>query len=65
LAHRIIGSNAESSEEDFRKEIRERLDIIDERLGHLEEQMHTLRQEGGSGGDPGDPTGPSGEPDPY
>lgn len=65
FAHRILDSNAESSEEDFRKEVRERLDIIEERLGQLEEQMYTLGQEGGREEDPGDLTEPSGESDPY
>jgi hypothetical protein len=65
FAHRIMGRNAESSEDDFRKEIREHLDIIDERLGRLEDQMHTLREAGRREEDPGDLTEPSGEPDPY
>jgi hypothetical protein len=65
LAHRILDRNAESSEEDFSKEIRERLDLIDQRLGQLEDQIHTLLEEGGREGDPGDPTEPGGEPDTY
>ena len=48
FAHRILDSNAESSEEDFRREVRERLEVIDERLGQLEDQMNALR-EGGEG----------------
>jgi hypothetical protein len=64
FAHRILDSNAESSEEDFRKEIREHLDLMDQRLGQLEDQMHTLREERGEG-DPGDLTEPSDAPDPY
>jgi hypothetical protein len=53
VAHRILGSNTESSEEDFGKEVRERLDLIDERLERLEDQMHKLREAGGREGDPG------------
>jgi hypothetical protein len=53
-----MDSDAESTEEDFRREVRERLDLLDERLGQLEEQMHTLRGEG-------DPAEPGGEPDTY
>jgi hypothetical protein len=58
-----MDSNAESSEEDFRGEVRERLEVIDERLGQLEDQMHALR-EGGEGA-PGDLAPPTDEPDPY
>jgi hypothetical protein len=64
IAHRIMGSNAESSEEEFRKEIREHLNTIDERLRQLEDQMHALREEG-TREDPGDLAQPGGEPDPY
>ena len=63
FAHRILDSNAESSEEDFRREVRERLEVIDERLGQLEDQMHALL-EGGEGA-PGDLAEPTGEPDPH
>ncbi len=59
FAHRILESDSESSEEDFRKEVREQLALIDERLQRLEDEMHTLReggeedvQEPGSGPDP-------------
>ncbi len=65
IAHRILDSNAESSEEDFRREVRERLEVIDERLGRLEDQMHTLGQDVGTGEAPGDPAQPTEEPDPY
>ena len=65
LAHKIMGGNAESSEEDFRKEVRERLEVVDERLGRLEEQMHTFRQEGGREEGPEDLTQPGGELDPH
>jgi hypothetical protein len=64
VAHRILGSNTEGSEEDFRKEVRERLALIDERLQQLEDQMHKLREEGGRAGGPGDLTEPGGGPDP-
>jgi hypothetical protein len=58
FAHRILDSNTESSEEDFRKEVREHLDLIDERLQRLEDEVHTLRE-----GD-GDVQEPGSEPDP-
>jgi hypothetical protein len=64
FAHRIMGSDAERSEEDFRKEVREHLNTIDERLGRLEDQMHTLREER-TKEEPGDPMQPGGEPDPH
>ena len=63
FAHRILDSNAESSEEDFRREVRERLEVMDGRLGQLEDQMRALL-EGGEGA-PGDLAEPTGEPDPY
>jgi hypothetical protein len=65
FAHRILDSNAESSEEDFRKEVREHLDLIDRRLAQLEDQMHKLREEGEREGDPGDLTEPKSGPDTY
>ncbi len=55
LAHRIMGSNTEGSEEDFRAQVNERLDLVDERLVRLEEQMRTLLEGGDlqqSGGEP-------------
>ena len=58
LAHRIMGSNTEGSEEDFRAQVNERLDLVDERLLQLEEQMRTLL-EGGDFQESGD------EPDPH
>jgi hypothetical protein len=58
LAHRIMGSNTEGSEEDFRAQVNERLDLVDERLVRLEEQMRTLL-EGGDLQQSGD------EPDPH
>ena len=59
LAHKIMGSNTEGSEEDFRAQVNERLDLVDERLVRLEEQMRTLLEGGDlqeSGGEP-DPHG--------
>ena len=59
FAHRILDNDSESSEEDFNNEVRERLDLIDERLRRLEEQVQTFLQAGGedvqepeSGSDP-------------
>jgi hypothetical protein len=55
LAHRIMGGSTEGSEEDFRAQVNERLDLLDERLVRLEEQMRTLLEGGGlqeSGDDP-------------
>ena len=61
FAHRIQGSDTESSE-DFRAEVRERLDLMDERLVRLEDEMRGLRE----GGEvPGDLEEPGSEPDPY
>ena len=47
FAHRILDSDTESSEEDFKNEVRQRLDLIDERLQRLEEQVQTLLEAGG------------------
>jgi hypothetical protein len=59
IAHRILDNDTESSEEDFKNEVRERLDLIDERLQRLEEQVQTFLEAGGedvqepeSGADP-------------
>jgi hypothetical protein len=59
FAHRILDSDTESSEEDFKIEVRQRLDLIDERLQRLEEQVQTFLeageeevQESESGSDP-------------
>jgi hypothetical protein len=59
FAHRILDNDTESSEEDFKNEVRERLDLIDERLQRLEEQVQTFFEAGGedvqepeSGSDP-------------
>jgi hypothetical protein len=59
LAHRIMGSDTEGSEEDFRAQVNERLDLVDERLLQLEEQMRTLLEGGGDLRETGD------EPDPH
>jgi hypothetical protein len=53
FAHRVLDSNTESSEEDFRREVREHLDLIDERLQQLEDEMHALREGGGDVQEPG------------
>jgi hypothetical protein len=58
LAHRLMGSDAEGSEEDFRVQVNERLDLVEERLLRLEEEMRTLL-EGGDLQQSGD------EPDPQ
>lgn len=47
FAHRILDNDVESSEEDFKNEVRQRLDLIDERLQRLEEQMQTFLEAGG------------------
>jgi hypothetical protein len=58
FAHRILDNDTESSE-DFNNEIRQRLDLIDERLQRLEEQMQTFLEVGG-----GDVQEPEGGTDP-
>ncbi len=58
LAHRLMGSDTEGSEEDFRAQVNERLDLVDERLLRLEEQVRTLLEGGDlaqSGGEPEPP----------
>jgi hypothetical protein len=54
-----LDNDTEGSEEDFNNEVRQRLDLIDERLQRLEEQVQTLLEAGGedaqepeSGSDP-------------
>jgi hypothetical protein len=42
FAHRILDNDTESSEEDFENEVRQRLDLVDERLQRLEEQVQTF-----------------------
>jgi hypothetical protein len=56
LAHRLTSGGSGASEEDFGNEIRERLDLIDERLQRLEDEVRALREEGESA--PGDLTEP-------
>ena len=57
LAHRLMGSGTQSSEEDFRTQVNERLDLLDERLLRLEEQMRALL-EGGDLGQSGEEPAP-------
>jgi hypothetical protein len=59
LASRLTGS--EGSEEEFRNEVRERLDLIDERLQRLEDEMSRLL---GGEGAVEDSAEPMGEPGP-
>jgi len=54
-----LDNDTESSEEDFKSEVRERLDLMEERLERLEEQVQTFLEAGGgdvqepeSGSDP-------------
>jgi hypothetical protein len=47
IAHRIFDNDTESSEEDFKNEVRERLDLIEERLQRLEDQVQTFLEAGG------------------
>jgi hypothetical protein len=44
-----LDNDTESSEEDFMNEVKERLDLIDERLQRLEEQVQTFLEAGGEG----------------
>jgi hypothetical protein len=62
LAHRLTGGGSGASEEDFRNEIRERLELMDERLQRLEDEMNALREEGEGG--PADLAEPDPAPDP-
>jgi hypothetical protein len=62
FAHRILGSNTEGSEQDLGTEVRERLDLVDERLQRLEDQMRTLLE---GGVDPGNLEEGGVEPDPH
>jgi hypothetical protein len=47
IAHRILDNDTESSEEDFKNEVREHLGLIDERLQRLEDQVQTFLEAGG------------------
>ena len=60
FAHRILDNDTESSEEDFKNEVRQRLDLIDERLQRLEDQVQTFLEGGG-----GDVQEPESESDPI
>jgi GTPase len=55
-----LDNDTESSEEDFKNDVRQRLDLIDERLQRLEEQMQTFLEAGA--GDLKEPEGGS-DPD--
>jgi hypothetical protein len=59
LASRLTGAAGEGSEEDFRNEVRERLDLIDERVQRLEDEIARLLGEGEA-----DLVEPEGEPGP-
>lgn len=59
LASRFTGSNAQGSEEDFRREVEERLALIEERLLRLEEQVQGVGELEGTG-DPAEPEGETG-----
>jgi hypothetical protein len=63
LAHRLTSGGSGASEEDFRNEIRERQDLMDERLQRLEDEMRALR-EGGQEGGSADLAEPGPAPDP-
>lgn len=60
LASRLAGGGSEGSDEEFRNEVRERLDLIDERLQRLEDEMSQLLGEGTTE----DPAEPMDEPGP-
>ena len=60
LASRLTGGGSEGSEEDFRNEVRERLDLIDERMQRLEDEVARLLGEGEAAGDPVEPEGEPG-----
>jgi hypothetical protein len=62
LAHRLTSGGSGASEEELGNEIRERLDLMDERLQRLEDEMRALREGGVSA--PGDLTEPGPAPDP-
>ena len=61
LASRLAEGATQGSEEDFRNEIRERLDLIDERVQRLEDEMVRLLE--GAAGDPTEPASPA-DPEP-
>ncbi len=59
FASRLLGGDAQGSDEDFRAEIADELALMDERLQRLEEQMSQLLGEA-----EGDPAQPEGADDP-
>ena len=62
FAHRILDSDTESSEEDFNNEVRQRLDLIDERLQRLEDQVQTFLEGGGDVQEPESGSDPASSP---
>ncbi|HEX2183655.1 MAG TPA: hypothetical protein VHH10_15340 [Rubrobacteraceae bacterium] len=60
LASRLTGGGSEGSEEEFRNEVRERLDLIDERVQRLEDEVALLLGEGGATEDLAEPEGEPG-----
>ena len=62
FAHRILDNDTESSEEDFKNEIRQRLDLIDERLQRLEDQVQTFLEGGGDVQEPESGSDPASSP---
>ncbi len=65
LASRIVGGRSEAPNEDFETEVRERLDLMDERLRRLEDEVSQLGGGEGATEDPAEPAGEYGpEPNP-
>ena len=62
FAHRILDNDTESSEADFKNEIRQRLDLIDERLQRLEDQVQTFLEGGGDVQEPESGSDPASSP---
>ncbi len=46
FAHKALNNDTERPEEDFENEVRQRLDLIDERLQRLEDQVQTFLEAG-------------------
>jgi len=61
LASRLTSGRSGASDEDFEDEVRERLDLMEDRLQRLEDEMLQLRGEEGTAEDL---AGPEDEPDP-
>jgi len=61
LASRLTSGRSEASDQDFKNEVRERLDLMEERLQRLEDEMLQLR---GGEGAAEDLAGPEDEPGP-